>query len=181
MARTTSDVKALVATAGEGVLTAADSLLQGISVMVVMSFFISWELTILALLPMPVMAILVNRFGEQLHHRFSASQAAFSALSEQTQTSLNGIRMIRAFGLEKRQQAAFDKAADVAGDHTMSVAEIDSRFDPVIYGTIGASFFLSVSGGGYMVANGQLSLGELTAFTMYQADDLADSSDSLAV
>ncbi|WP_434356066.1 ABC transporter transmembrane domain-containing protein [Parasalinivibrio latis] len=168
MARTTSDVKALVATAGEGVLTAADSLLQGISVMVVMSFFISWELTILALLPMPVMAILVNRYGEQLHHRFSASQAAFASLSEQTQTSLNGIRMIRAFGLEKRQQAAFDKAADVAGEHTMSVAEIDARFDPVIYGTIGASFFLSVSGGGYMVAGGQLTLGELTAFTMYQ-------------
>ncbi|MDD1781388.1 ATP-binding cassette domain-containing protein [Enterovibrio sp. ZSDZ35] len=168
MARSTNDVKAVVMTAGEGVLTLADSLITGLAVLIVMTTLMSWELTLLALAPMPVMAILVNRFGEQLHHRFTASQAAFSSLSDETQSSLNGIRMIRAFGLESQQIDRFNAVADDTGEKNMEVAKVDAMFDPVIYITIGASFFCSISGGGYMVANGMMTLGELTAFTLYQ-------------
>ncbi|USH01698.1 SmdA family multidrug ABC transporter permease/ATP-binding protein [Grimontia kaedaensis] len=168
MARSTNDVKAVVMTAGEGVLTLADSLIMGVAVLIVMTTTISWELTLLALAPMPVMAIMVNRFGKQLHHRFSASQAAFSSLSEETQSSLNGIRMIRAFGLESQQVDRFNAVADDTGEKNMAVAKVDAMFDPVIFLTIGTSFFCSIAGGGYMVANGTLTLGELTAFTLYQ-------------
>ncbi|CZF77591.1 putative multidrug resistance ABC transporter ATP-binding/permease protein YheI [Grimontia celer] len=168
MARSTNDVKAVVMTAGEGVLTLADSLIMGIAVLIVMTTTISWELTLLALAPMPVMAIMVNRFGRQLHHRFSASQEAFSSLSEETQSSLNGIRMIRAFGLESQQVDRFNAVADDTGEKNMAVAKVDAMFDPVIFLTIGTSFFCSIAGGGYMVANGTLTLGELTAFTLYQ-------------
>lgn len=168
MARSTNDVKAVVMTAGEGVLTLADSMIMGIAVLIVMTTTISWELTLLALAPMPVMALMVNRFGTQLHHRFSASQAAFSSLSDETQSSLNGIRMIRAFGLESQQIDRFNAVADDTGEKNMAVAKVDAMFDPVIYLTIGASFFCSIAGGGYMVAQGTLTLGELTAFTLYQ-------------
>ncbi|CZF83905.1 SmdA family multidrug ABC transporter permease/ATP-binding protein [Grimontia marina] len=168
MARSTNDVKAVVMTAGEGVLTLADSMIMGIAVLIVMTTTISWELTLLALAPMPVMAIMVNRFGKQLHHRFSASQAAFSSLSEETQSSLNGIRMIRAFGLESQQVDRFNAVADDTGEKNMAVAKVDAMFDPVIFLTIGTSFFCSIAGGGYMVADGTLTLGELTAFTLYQ-------------
>ncbi|KKD60435.1 multidrug ABC transporter ATP-binding protein [Grimontia sp. AD028] len=168
MARSTNDVKAVVMTAGEGVLTLADSLIMGVAVLIVMTTTISWELTLLALAPMPVMAIMVNRFGKQLHHRFGASQAAFSSLSEETQSSLNGIRMIRAFGLESQQVDRFNAVADDTGEKNMAVAKVDAMFDPVIFLTIGTSFFCSIAGGGYMVANGTLTLGELTAFTLYQ-------------
>lgn len=167
MARTTNDVKAVVVTAGEGVLTAGDSVIMGAAVLIMMTTQISWELTLLALLPMPVMAILVNRFGERLHHRFTDSQAAFSSLSDFTQSSLSGIRMVRAFGLEQQQYQAFEQQADDTGRKNLEVAKVDALFAPVIYGTIGASFFLSISGGGYMVANGMLTLGDLTAFTLY--------------
>ncbi|MGF1765041.1 ABC transporter transmembrane domain-containing protein [Aliivibrio kagoshimensis] len=168
MARSTNDVNAVVMTAGEGVLTAADSLISGAIVLIVMTTQLSWELTLLALLPMPIMALFVNKLGSQLHGRFSSSQAAFSSLTETTQDSLNGIRMVRSFGLEQHQQANFDAAADQAGEHNMAVAEVDAKFDPVIYSTIGMSFFLSVAGGGYMVSQGALTLGDLTAFTLYQ-------------
>ncbi len=168
MARSTNDVNAVVMTAGEGVLTAADSLISGAIVLIVMTTQLSWQLTLLALLPMPIMALFVNKLGSQLHGRFSSSQAAFSTLTETTQDSLNGIRMVRSFGLEQHQQANFDAAADQAGEHNMAVAEVDAKFDPVIYSTIGMSFFLSVAGGGYMVAQGLMTLGDLTAFTLYQ-------------
>lgn len=168
MARATNDVKAVVMTAGEGVLTLADSIITGLAVLIIMTTTISWELTLLALSPMPVMAILVNRFGNILHYRFTDSQAAFSALSDETQTSLNGIRMIRAFGLEQQQVERFNAVADDTGNKNIEVAKVDAMFQPVIYITIGASFFCSIAGGGYMVANGSLTLGQLTAFTLYQ-------------
>lgn len=168
MARSTNDVNAVVMTAGEGVLTAADSLITGIAVLFVMTTMLSWELTLLALAPMPLMAIAVYFLGRQLHSRFSASQAAFSDLTDKTQESLNGVRMIRAFGLEKRQQADFAAVTDFVGDKNLGVARVDAKFDPVIQLAIGMSFFLSIAGGAYMVHHDRLSLGDLTAFTLYQ-------------
>lgn len=168
MARSTNDVNAVVMTAGEGVLTAADSLITGIAVLFVMTTMLSWELTLLALAPMPLMAIAVFFLGRQLHSRFSASQAAFSDLTDKTQESLNGVRMIRAFGLEKRQQADFAAVTDFVGDKNLGVARVDAKFDPVIQLAIGMSFFLSIAGGAYMVHHDRLSLGDLTAFTLYQ-------------
>ncbi|MBY5948765.1 ABC transporter transmembrane domain-containing protein [Photobacterium rosenbergii] len=168
MARSTNDVNAVVMTAGEGVLTAADSLITGIAVLFVMTTFISWELTILALLPMPLMAIVVFFLGRQLHSRFSLSQAAFSTLTDKTQESLNGVRMIRAFGLEQRQQHDFATVVDDVGDKNLSVARVDAKFDPVIQIAIGMSFFLSIAGGAYLISQQRLTLGDLTAFTLYQ-------------
>ncbi|MCG7585307.1 ATP-binding cassette domain-containing protein, partial [Photobacterium sp. OFAV2-7] len=168
MARSTNDVNAVVMTAGEGVLTAADSLIMGLAVLFVMTTMLSWELTILALLPMPFMAMAVFRFGRQLHTCFSESQAAFSDLTDKTQETLNGVRMIRAFGLEQRQQADFATVVDKVGEKNLAVEKVDAKFDPVIQLTIGMSFFLSIAGGGYMVSQGRLTLGDLTAFALYQ-------------
>ncbi|PSW18820.1 multidrug ABC transporter permease/ATP-binding protein [Photobacterium sanctipauli] len=168
MARSTNDVNAVVMTAGEGVLTAADSLITGLAVLFIMTTMLSWELTILALLPMPLMAIAVFFLGRQLHTRFSASQAAFSDLTDKTQESLNGVRMVRAFGLEQRQQADFADVVDKVGEKNLAVERVDAKFDPVIQIAIGMSFFLSIAGGAYMVHQGRLTLGDLTAFTLYQ-------------
>lgn len=86
--------------AGEGVLTLVDSLVMGCAVLIVMSTQISWQLTLLALLPMPLMALAIKRNGDALHERFRVAQAAFSSLNDRTQESLTSIRMIKAFGLE---------------------------------------------------------------------------------
>lgn len=112
IARATNDVDRVVFAAGEGVLTLVDSLVMGCAVLIVMSTQISWQLTLLALLPMPLMALAINRYGEQLHERFKLAQAAFSSLNDRTQESMTSIRMIKAFGLEDRQSALF--AADAA-------------------------------------------------------------------
>ena len=71
MARATNDVDRVVFAAGEGVLTLVDSLVMGCAVLIMMSTQISWQLTLFALLPMPVMAIMIKRNGDALHERFS--------------------------------------------------------------------------------------------------------------
>ncbi len=167
MARATNDVDRVVFAAGEGVLTLVDSLVMGLSVLIVMSIEISWQLTLLSLLPMPVMALVVKYNGDELHRRFKTAQAAFSSLNNQTQESLTGIRMIKAFGLEDYQSDRFVRVAADAGAKNMRVARIDARFDPTIYLTVGCANLLAIGGGSWMVMNHLLTLGQLTSFIMY--------------
>ncbi|PVY71676.1 SmdA family multidrug ABC transporter permease/ATP-binding protein [Pectobacterium versatile] len=167
MARATNDVDRVVFAAGEGVLTLVDSMVMGCAVLVVMCTQISWELTLLALLPMPVMAIFIKRYGTQLHNRFKSAQAAFSSLNDQAQEGLTSIRMIKAFGLENYQSARFAQVAADAGAKNMHVARVDARFDPTIYIAVGLSNLLAIGGGSWMVINGSLTLGLLTSFVMY--------------
>ena len=167
MARATNDVDRVVFAAGEGVLTLVDSLVMGCVVLIVMSTQISWQLTLLSLLPMPIMAIVIKRYGDQLHQRFKLAQAAFSALNDRTQESMTSIRMIKAFGLEDRQSALFAGEAADTGEKNMRVARVDARFDPTIYIAIGMANLLAIGGGSWMVVQGSLTLGQLTSFMMY--------------
>ncbi|EPO0023262.1 ABC transporter transmembrane domain-containing protein [Vibrio alginolyticus] len=167
MARGTNDVRNIVMTAGEGVLTAADSLITGIAVLIIMVTQVSWKLTVMALLPMPFLAIIIFFIVRILHQRFRVAQEAFSTMSDMTQESLNGVRMLRAFGLENQEQQRFEGVVDDTGEKNIAVARVDARFDPAIQLTIGLSFLLSVAAGAYLVDKGEITLGDLTAFTMY--------------
>lgn len=167
IARATNDVDRVVFAAGEGVLTLVDSLVMGLAVLIVMSTQISWELTLLALVPMPVMALVIKRYGDQLHERFKRAQAAFSSLNDQTQESLTSIRMIKAFGLEDHQSGQFANIARDTGEKNMRVARVDARFDPTIYIAIGMSNLLAIGGGSWMVWHDMMTLGQLTSFVMY--------------
>ncbi|UDG79985.1 SmdA family multidrug ABC transporter permease/ATP-binding protein [Candidatus Steffania adelgidicola] len=167
MARATNDVDRVVFAAGEGVLTLVDSFVIGFSVLMVMSLKISWELTLLTLLPMPIMAFLVKRDGQCLHQHFRLAQAAFSSLNNQAQENLTSIRMIKGFGLEEYQSARFSAIALEAGEKNMQVARVDARFDPTIYIAVGLSNLLAVSGGSWLVIRGLMTLGQLTSFLMY--------------
>ncbi|TOG46512.1 ABC transporter transmembrane domain-containing protein [Vibrio parahaemolyticus] len=167
MARGTNDVRNIVMTAGEGVLTAADSVITGIAVLIIMVTQVSWKLTVMALLPMPFLAVIIFFIVRILHQRFRVAQEAFSSMSDMTQESLNGVRMLRAFGLENQEQQRFEDVVDDTGAKNIAVARVDARFDPAIQLTIGLSFLLSVTAGAYLVDKGEITLGDLTAFTMY--------------
>lgn len=167
IARATNDVDRVVFAAGEGVLTLVDSLVMGCAVLVVMSVQISWQLTLLSLLPMPIMAIFIKRYGDELHNRFRVAQAAFSSLNDRTQESLTSIRMIKSFGLENYQSKLFSDVATDAGHKNMRVARVDARFDPTIYLAVACANMLAIGGGSWMVIHNQMTLGQLTSFVMY--------------
>ena len=167
IARATNDVDRVVFAAGEGVLTLVDSLVMGCVVLLVMSTQISWQLTLLSLVPMPIMALVIHRYGNQLHQRFKLAQAAFSSLNDQTQESLTSIRMIKSFGLEQHQSQQFADIARDTGEKNLRVARVDARFDPTIYIAIGFSNLLAIGGGSWLVWHQQMTLGQLTSFVMY--------------
>ncbi|MFA9557984.1 ABC transporter transmembrane domain-containing protein [Evansella sp. AB-rgal1] len=167
MAHSTNDIRAIEQTAGAGVLTLVDSITMGSFVIITMAVTISWELTLIALIPMPFMALAVNKYGSMLHKRFSKAQAAFSTLNDKVQESMSGIRVTKTFGYEKQEVASFTKESEDVVKKNVSVAKVDALFDPTIQIIVGISFFLSLVFGARYVVAGDMSIGQLTSFTVY--------------
>lgn len=167
MAHATNDLQAIQQTAGAGVLTMVDSLTIGVAVIVVMAATISWKLTLISLIPMPLMAIMTNWYGSMLHKRFYKAQEAFSSLNDKTQESITGIKVIKTFGQEKEDIDEFyQQSADVVKKN-LSVARVDALYDPTVAAIVGVSFFLSIAFGAKFVLDGAMTIGELVSFNAY--------------
>jgi ATP-binding cassette, subfamily B, multidrug efflux pump len=167
MAHSTNDLQAIQQTAGAGVLTLVDSLATGGFVLITMASTINWKLTLIALIPMPFMALSTNYYGTLLHRRFHKAQEAFSSLNDKVQESISGIRVIKAFGQEREDIHSFREQLKDVYVKNLAVAKVDSLFDPTISLIVGLSFFLSISFGAKFVISGELSIGELVTFTTY--------------
>lgn len=167
MAHSTNDIRAIEQTAGIGVLTLVDSLLMGSFVILTMAFTISWKLTLICLIPMPFMTIATSYYGSLLHERFGKAQAAFSSLNDKVHESMSGIRVIKTFGYEQDDVEAFRKKSEDVVKKNISVARVDALFDPTISLIVSLSFFLAIVFGARYVVADQLTIGELTSFTIY--------------
>jgi ATP-binding cassette subfamily B multidrug efflux pump len=167
MAHATNDIQAIVVTAGDGVLTLADSIITGGTVILTMAFFIDWKLTLIALIPMPFMALLTSKYGNWMHKRFHLAQAAFSATNDKVQENIAGVRVVKSFGQEEQEIEEFRNLMDDVVKKNIDVAKIDALFDPTILLVVGVSFLLTVGYGSYGILNGTLTIGSLTQFTIY--------------
>lgn len=167
MAHATNDISAVQQTAGAGVLTLFDSLTTGGFVIIAMAFTIDWRLTLIALIPMPLMALSTSYYGKLLHNRFREAQAAFSDLNDKTQESISGIKVIKTFGQQQEDTDDFTNLSKTLVDKNMKVARIDSLFDPTISLIIGISFMLSLGFGAKFIYEDSMSIGDLVAFNTY--------------
>ncbi|GAE24363.1 transport ATP-binding protein CydC [Halalkalibacter wakoensis JCM 9140] len=167
MAHATNDIRAVQMTAGQGVLTLVDSLTMGGFVIITMAATISWQLTLICLIPMPFMAYLTSYYGTLLHKRFHLAQSAFSELNDNVQESVTGVRVAKTFGQEEDEIKRFrEKSLDVV-DKNVAVAKVDALFDPTISLIVGISYFLAVVFGAQFVIAEQITIGQLTTFTLY--------------
>lgn len=167
MAHATNDLSAIQQTAGSGVLTLVDSLATGGFVILAMAATISWKLTLICLIPMPLMAILTSWYGTLLHRRFHKAQEAFSSLNDKTQESISGVKVIKTFGQEREDIEDFRKQSDDVVKKNISVAKVDALYDPTISLIVGISYFLAIVFGARFVLNGEMTIGQLISFTAY--------------
>ncbi|MFK0570489.1 ABC transporter ATP-binding protein [Endozoicomonas sp.] len=167
MAHATNDLNAVEASVGVGIMTLVDSLIAGITVLLAMVFLVSSKLTLLAMLPFPLLVWVTQRYGAALYSRFSRSQAAFSNLNEETRESITGIRAVKAHQLTERQILRFEQLSMEAVEANTSVARVDALFGPSISLFFGLSFVLALMGGAWLISHGQLTVGLLTSFTLY--------------
>ncbi|WP_226644861.1 ABC transporter ATP-binding protein [Mesobacillus subterraneus] len=167
MARATNDLKAISITAGFGVLTLVDSSIFMLTILFTMGFFISWELTLVSIIPLPIMAYLINIYGKRIHSKFTSAQDAFGELNDRVLESVSGVRVIRAYVQEKADEARFHELTEDVYRKNVEVAKIDSLFEPTIKILVGLSYLIGLGYGAFLVFQQKLTLGELVSFNVY--------------
>ncbi len=167
MAHVSNDIQAVEMTAGEGILTLVDSVFMGCLVLGIMITQYSLPLTIISLLPLPIMAFLVARIGREIHHAFGKAQAAFGDVNNIAHENMSGLRTLRLFAAEQYAEQQMQQKAEQANQANLQVARVDAKFEPVIYLCIGSAYLLAISGGSWLVWQHQLTIGQLTSFSLY--------------
>ncbi|OIU73260.1 ABC transporter ATP-binding protein [Rossellomorea aquimaris] len=167
MARATNDLKAISVTAGFGVLTLIDSSVFMLTILFTMGFLISWKLTLAAILPLPVMALLMKVYGAKIHKRFTEAQDSFGDLNDKVLESVAGVRVIRAYVQERADEGRFSDMTEDVYKKNIEVAKIDSLFDPTIKVLVGLSYLIGLGYGAYLVFHRSITLGELVSFNVY--------------
>ncbi|MBS4212251.1 ABC transporter ATP-binding protein [Neobacillus rhizophilus] len=167
MARATNDLKAISITAGFGILTLVDSSVWMLTILFTMGFFISWKLTLAAILPLPIMAILMQMYGKKIHTRFTEAQDAFGELNDRVLESIAGVRVIRAYVQENADRERFHELTEDVYQKNINVARIDSLFDPTIKILVGISYLIGIGYGATLVFHQAITLGDLVSFNVY--------------
>ncbi len=167
MAHATNDLNAIQEVAGLGVLTWADSMMTGGTTIAAMLIFIDWRLTIIAVLPLPLLALVSKTLGDRIHESFELAQETFSEMNDKVQESITGMKAIKSFGEEEQDKADFQEKLDNIDKAYVKVNWIDSMYDPLITFIVGISYTLTILLGGYYVVHNVLSLGQLVSFMTY--------------
>ncbi|MFE4488151.1 ABC transporter ATP-binding protein [Bacillus altitudinis] len=167
MALGTNDLNAVALTTGFGVLTLVDSTAYMLMIFFTMGLTISWKLTLMAIIPMPLMAILIAFYGSKIHERFTVAQDAFGDMNDRVLESVAGVRVIRSFVQEKQDVNRFREMTDDVFQKNMRVAIIDSLFEPTVKLLVGISYLIGIGYGAYLVFQSDLTIGELVAFNVY--------------
>lgn len=167
MAHATNDINSLTRLAGGGVMSAVDASITAIVTLITMFFSISWQMTLIAVLPLPLMAYATSRLSRKTHKAFGESQAAFSDLNNKVQESVSGIKVTKSFGYQKEELYSFQEINQATFRKNIKTMTYDVMFDPLVLLFIGASYVLTLLVGAYMIKAGQVTIGSLVTFITY--------------
>jgi len=166
MARAGSDLGAVRMLLGPGImytLNTAAALVMTLALMLATD----WRLTLLGLLPLPLLSLLIYLISSRFHRGFTAIQEQFSRLSTRAQENLAGIRVVKAFGREEAELARFRVEGRAYTEANLRLYRMMALFMPTLRFLSGLSIVAILFFGGRAVERGQISLGELVAFIQY--------------
>lgn len=167
MAHATNDVGTVRHAFGFGVVMSVDALFLTISTILIMISTINLRLTLLALLPMPIIALAVVLLGRIIHRKYRSVQEAFSLLSDKVQESFAGIRVIKSFAQEELDLQDFNQKNELNFKRNMSLAKTHALLHPMVKFIGSISSVLGITFGSTFVLNGSISFGDLVAFLNY--------------
>ncbi len=166
MSKLTNDLSAVRNLVGPGIMYSATTLVTGVACLTLM-FHLDWELTLIALIPMPLVSIAVKYFGQQIHERFEKIQAMYSDITERVRENLSGVRVVRAFCQEEAEMALFDRMNREYVEKNKRLIWITSFLWPALSMLFGLSFLLVLIFGGWHVLSGRITLGTFMALNVY--------------
>ena len=168
MAHATNDINAVRMAAGMATIASFDAIFMS-AASIVMLVLIDWKLTVVAMIPLPLIALIMTKFGGMLHDRFESVQKAFSGLSEKAQESISGIRVVKAYGDEVSERKLFAEKAEKSVRENIRLTKIWGFMQPLVMGLAMMSSAILLMVGGRAVIGGSISLGQYVAFSSYLA------------
>ena len=169
MAHATNDINAVRMALGPGIVMVVDAVFITVIATFMMFFTTDVRLTLLALFPLPFLAIASGRFGKTINLRFRKVQESFSSLTETVQENLSGIRVVKTFVQEEKEVDKFAQKNQNVFNKQMHLVKIFGVFQPLIMAISSLSYLIVIVYGGTLVINRDISLGDFIAFNSYLA------------
>ncbi|MFN0139155.1 MAG: ABC transporter ATP-binding protein [Pyrinomonadaceae bacterium] len=166
MARATNDLAAIRQIVGPMILYSFQAILA-LCISLPIMLNISWKLTLLLLIPMPLVSITVKILGEQIHKRFEKIQEFFSDISARAQENLTGVRVVRAYAQEDAEIEQFQVLNREYAAQNLRLVRYAAAMRPLLFFFIGLGFVIIVAVGVPMAARGEITAGDFTAFILY--------------
>ncbi len=166
MAHATNDISAVRNVLGPGIMYPADTLMT-LSMSLILMFVKDWQLTLLALIPMPFVSYAVYYLGKIIHEKFNERQEQYSVLTTKAQENLSGARVVKAYVREEYEVEQFRKVSWEYFKKNLVLAKAQSIMWPLMFILVGLSLLITIYVGGLKVINGEMTIGTLTAFMTY--------------
>src|SRR6266516_3897536 len=166
MARATNDLNAVRMLLGPAIMYSANTLVFTAGALAFM-LHISHRLTLYAFLPLPVVSIVIQYFGRQIHERFERIQAMFSDISAHAQENFSGVRVIRAYVQEQSEIESFERSNREYIARSLKLVRLMGMLWPTLETMLGLAIVLVLWLGGREVLFGRISVGQFTAFNTY--------------
>ena len=168
MSRVTNDLSNVRMLLGPGIMYSANTIVVAF-IAIMLMLRINWQLTVLALLPLPAVSLSVRHFGKKIHDLTEQSQGKLADLSARVQESMAGIRVVKAFVQEKHEIAEFEAMNRQLVSKNRQLIRVQSVFYPTMELMIGLAVATVIWVGGRQVIQGSISLGDFVAFNVYLA------------
>jgi ATP-binding cassette, subfamily B, multidrug efflux pump len=166
MALATNDIGAVRNVLGPGIMYPADTLMTFLMSFTMM-LYQDWQLTLLALVPLPFVSVAMYRLGKIVHQKFEERQQKYSELTTRAQENLSGIRVVKAYAREEYEIGLFHALSWDYLKKNLVLARVQSIIWPLMFLLVGFSLVIAMYFGGMRVIDGRISIGTLTAFFGY--------------
>lgn len=167
MAKSTNDLNQIRNTAGIGILTLIDSTTFMGTIILTMGITVSWKLTLCALIPLPLLAILEIELGKRIHKRYLISQKSFGDMNDSVLESIEGVRVTRVYVQEDKLNKDFKNMTESVVEKFMNVEKMDAFFQPITIIITAMSQVIGIGYGAFLVNSGEMTIGGLISFTVY--------------
>ncbi len=167
MSLATNDINAVRMTLGQGIIMFIDSTFLLILNLVMMIKTTNVLFASKVLFTIPLIILIVMRFGGVIHSRFKAVQAQYGTITDRAQENFSGIRIIKAFGQEEENAKLFREENQNYYDKNIELAKLQSFFNPFIHVLSNISYMLLLFFGAKEVMAGTMLLGDFIAFNAY--------------
>ncbi|MBH23951.1 MAG: multidrug ABC transporter ATP-binding protein [Myxococcales bacterium] len=163
MSLATSDINATRMMFGPAILVGSDTLMIMSLVLVVLAT-LSWKLTLIAMIPLPIIALVTNALSHAEYNRFEDVQEDLATLTERARESYAGIRIIQGYAREVYDRDRFRAFSWRHFGLNLRLAKVRAMFDPTLDLMLGVSTVLVLIFGGMQVIDGTMTLGTFVAF-----------------